>query len=151
MFSEEQRQAARLTFVFDITLSILSILRSISEESGIDCLLLPLLSAGTSLQYLTALNSKALDDFRPCPDLHRDFASIRQIRSTVDHWRAFVRSRILLIYRRIGLHPIRWTAKHVEEVWSRADLENATRTTKPPDMIHWMDIMVELGLETLAW
>ncbi|EME78839.1 uncharacterized protein MYCFIDRAFT_43729 [Pseudocercospora fijiensis CIRAD86] len=121
---------------FDLATSIITIISDMPRSSGVYTVLcIPLISAGSALQAYQA-PSKG------------DLTRMRRSRSNVDSWRENSRQQILHTSRQIGLAPFKRLAKLVQEVWTRADML-ADMAADPEYPVHWIDVMMEMHLETL--
>ncbi|RAK78872.1 Zn(II)2Cys6 transcription factor [Aspergillus fijiensis CBS 313.89] len=76
----------------------------------------------------------------------------------IQHWRAFVADRLRNLACYVGLATVQQAARIVEESWARADRQaavglvghGAARVMSQRGLVvHWIDVMIECGLETI--
>lgn len=135
------------SIIVSMAISILNIVSSIPESSGVNVsFVLPLLIAGSALQQIPATDTRS--NLRTT--IESEILESLTDDSSVVHWRSFVRSRMELIYRRIGLRPVQHVSELLECVWMRADISRTWYAGSPRQcMIHWVDVMMAERLETL--
>ncbi|KAF3804207.1 Beauvericin cluster-specific repressor BEA4, partial [Colletotrichum gloeosporioides] len=119
--------------VLQLALGILKRLRGIPASSGtVSTQTLPLLIAGSALRQSFA--SGAIGSQFPNTDML--------------HFREFVRTRVLHLYRTVGLRIIKHVAIILNEVWSLMDTMDSEGACIQRE-IHWIDVMCEMKLETM--
>lgn len=140
------------TFLLEFAFHILAAISSIPTSSRTKAVQqLPLVIVGSYLQYLAP-------DTVLCHQSHQlDFAhrerSVANINAAVAKWRVFVKDRLVLISRYVGLESAQRGHQVVERVWSEADnqMERSNLFLRPdtPQLVDWNIIMKEQSLTTL--
>ncbi|KAH0432524.1 hypothetical protein CcaCcLH18_06431 [Colletotrichum camelliae] len=119
--------------VLQLAFDILQGLREMPASSGtVSTQTLPLLIAGSALRQ--GLPSGAMD--------------FRSPNTEILHFREFVRTRVLHLYRTVGLRIIKHAAIILNEVWSRMDTMDSEDRHLQKE-VHWIDVMCEKKLETM--
>lgn len=137
-------QTAINNTIFDLASSITSIVSALPRQSGTYTVLcIALICAGGAMQNSYAQQSDAPDS------LEDQLARIRRNRSALEERRATLRAQILHTMRQLNLDAVRKAAKLVQEVWSQSDVRAEIGGDAGQHRIHWMDVMMELRLETL--
>jgi len=122
-----------------LAINILSLIASIPDTSGTRAVqMLALIIAGSTL--------------RNCSDEDTDnlgvgghVQSMFSAKSCIKFWRTFVEDRLHKIDRYVGLDTVRRASRIIRETWKRAEEE----TLEPREVVHWIDVMVDKGLQTL--
>ncbi|KAF2165008.1 hypothetical protein M409DRAFT_24909 [Zasmidium cellare ATCC 36951] len=136
--------------IFDLATSALTILSNIPRTSGVFTVLsLAYISAGSAVQLAMA-GSKADTTVPGRLDLDAELNEVRHSKTAVQWWRDNLRQQIIHSHKRLGIASLGRGAKLVQEVWNRSDLqaEMAIGPDSAPH-VHWLDVMIELRLETL--
>lgn len=135
--------------IYDLATSITTIISDFPRESGVFTVLcIALISAGSALQS-DPTTSRAIT--RLTDELHL----VRRGKAGVAGWRHIMREQIMHTRRKLGLAAVHRVAKLVQEVWSRSDVQtglggtSADSSPGSPSMVHWMDVMIDLRIETL--
>lgn len=138
--------------VFDLATSALTILSNIPRTSGVFTVLsLAYISAGSAIQMAMAgTKTRSTTVAAGRPSLDAELNDVRHSKTAVQWWRDSVRQQIMHSYKRLGIASLGRGAKLVQEVWNRSDLQ----AEMAPDVdavsyVHWIDVMIELRLETL--
>ncbi|KAK1848071.1 hypothetical protein CCHR01_09317 [Colletotrichum chrysophilum] len=119
--------------VLQLAFDILKSLRAMPDSSGtVSTQTLPLLIAGSALRQ--KLPSTTMES--------------QSSNTEVLHFREFVRTRVLHLYRTVGLRIIKHAAIILNEVWSLMDSMVSEGEYFQKD-IHWIDVMCEKRLETM--
>ncbi|KAK4494258.1 hypothetical protein PRZ48_014556 [Zasmidium cellare] len=135
--------------IFDLATSALTILSSIPRSSGVFTVLsLAYISAGSAIQLAMATPHTQAETERL--GLDAELNEFRHSKTAVQWWRDNLRQQIIHSHKRLGIASLGRGAKLVQEVWNRSDLqaEMAASTESAPH-VHWLDVMIELRLETL--
>ncbi|PLB52881.1 hypothetical protein P170DRAFT_462718 [Aspergillus steynii IBT 23096] len=133
-----------------LAIDILSLVASIPETSGTRASqMLALIIAGSTLQFQgdmsTEGNVQSLDG--------------TSTPAVIGHWRSFVDARLGNMHRFVGLKTVNQAGAIVKETWERADLSGLASgrgarmddetPVQPATIVHWIDVMIEKGLETI--
>lgn len=138
--------------VFDLATSALTILSNIPRTSGVFTVLsLAYISAGSAIQLALAESKDEPQNSSPGRlNLDAELSGVRQSKTAVQRWRENVRQQIIHSHKRLGIASLGRGAKLVQEVWNRSDLQaEMALGGDAASYIHWLDVMIELRLETL--
>lgn len=137
-----------------LAICILSIMSSVPETSSVITLqLLPLIIVSSALEppptqfrQDTASTGGVIPSTDPT--MRVLMKQLMRESHAIQHWRTFLRGRMAHISEVIGLPTVSMAQKLVEEVWRRKDWE-ADCSLAPPERAHWLDVMIDLRLESL--
>ncbi|PYH64987.1 fungal specific transcription factor domain-containing protein [Aspergillus vadensis CBS 113365] len=131
-----------------LAITILTLIAKLPETSGTRAIQMPILViAGSTLQF------QRLEDMDVDMDVSTEGAPVStQTRGQFDiqFWRLFVDSRLDKLVSYMGLDTVRRACRIVRETWARADrflLSGSWQGQVP--VVHWLDVMIDNGLETL--
>lgn len=138
--------------VFNLATSALTILSNIPRTSGVFTVLsLAYISSGSAIQMaLAASKDRTHSTSSDRLNLDAELNDVRHSKTAVEWWRDNVRQQIMHSHRRLGIASLGRGAKLVQEVWNRSDLQAEMATdVETVSYVHWLDVMIELRLETL--
>lgn len=138
----------------DLAIAILTIVSDLPESSGANIMLsIPLLSAGSALQPIEGVSMdihQGYDLGSNCLDgLCGQIATLMHRPATIQSWRDRVTWRVERLYHRVSVAPVKRISALLEAVWRQADEANRSDISISGNNVHWMDVMIEGGLETL--
>ncbi|KAI2826205.1 transcriptional regulator family: Fungal Specific TF [Aspergillus niger] len=131
-----------------LAITILTLIAKIPETSGTRAIQMPVLViAGSTLQF------QRIEDMDVDMEVFSDGASDpthAPERVDIQFWRLFVDSRLDKMASYMGLDTVHRACRIVRETWARADqlLTNSSFHGQAP-IVHWIDVMIDNGLETL--
>lgn len=131
-----------------LTTAILTIIATIPETSGINCLLcLPLIIAGSTLQSTANQPLRQCENRKESWDILSDeIFSLSSQEDVQIYWRDFVSSRLKAIRNYVGIDTVSSAIEIVEKVWTRCDI---LALSPPVDLVQWIDVMVDEKLEAI--
>ncbi|KAJ9488879.1 hypothetical protein VN97_g4401 [Penicillium thymicola] len=134
--------------ILALTTSILTIIATIPQISGVNCLVtLPLIIAGSSLQSTVEPSLRQIKSGETSWDiLSDDIVSLSSQEDAQLYWRGFVRSRLQATRGYVGIATISMAIEIVEKVWTRCDV---LALSLPVDFVQWIDIMKDEKLEAI--
>ncbi|CAH0058445.1 unnamed protein product [Clonostachys solani] len=148
--STTESASQRFGVMVSLATNILTLLSSLPESSGTRAIQLPaLIISGSALQYLTEENTSILPE---TGNAYQGVASLFSRKAVVLHWRTVVIDRLKMLDRYVGLDPVDRGIKIMEHVWLKADMlaERKQRSTvQDITMVHWVDVMWDMKLETM--
>ncbi|GLA07332.1 hypothetical protein AnigIFM60653_008563 [Aspergillus niger] len=131
-----------------LAITILTLIAKIPETSGTRAIQMPVLViAGSTLQFQRIEDMHV--DMEVFPDGASDPTHAPE-RVDIQFWRLFVDSRLDKMASYMGLDTVHRACRIVRETWARADrlLTNSPLHGQAP-IVHWIDVMIDNGLETL--
>lgn len=139
-------------FLVELAINVVGFLSRIPPTSGTKAVqLLPLVIAGSALQYHESIASSDLPLNRPVA-IH-SLASMANHKSCILHWRSFVREAMSTVHRYVGIDSAERGIKIVEQVWRRADMKAKSLPSghggAEAGFVHWAEVMSSENLETL--
>lgn len=105
--------------------------------------------AGSALQYPSEEHTNILPETRKA---YQGVTSLFSKKAIVSHWRTVVIDRLKMLDRYVGLDLVARGIKIIEHVWLKADMLAERRqrnTVQNITMVHWVDVMWDMKLETL--
>jgi hypothetical protein len=143
-----------LQLTLDLAIAILTIVSDLTETSGANVMLtIPLVSAGSALQTIES-SPRDIDhgydlDSESFDTLCGQITALKYRPAILQAWRNQVAGWVERLYSRVGLASVKRMSVLLEAVWQRADEANDPGKVATGSMIHWMNVMIEDGLETL--
>ncbi|RAH54110.1 hypothetical protein BO85DRAFT_404233 [Aspergillus piperis CBS 112811] len=126
-----------------LAITILTLIAKIPETSGTRAIQMPILViAGSTLQF------QRIEDLDVDMEVLPEGVPVStQTRGQFDiqFWRLFVDSRLDKLASYMGLDTVRRACRIVRETWARADRLLLSSSLH----VHWIDVMIDNGLETL--
>ncbi|CAG9946919.1 unnamed protein product [Clonostachys rosea f. rosea IK726] len=148
--STTESSSRRFGAMVALAINVLTLLSALPESSGTRAIQLPaLMIAGSALQYLCEENTSILLE---TGNAYQGVASLFSKKAVVSHWRTVVIDRLKMLDRYVGLNSVDRGIKITEHVWLKADMlaERKQRSTvQNITMVHWVDVMWDMKLETL--
>ncbi|VUC32277.1 unnamed protein product [Clonostachys rosea] len=148
--SSTEPASQKFGVIVALATNILTLLSSLPESSGTRAIQLPaLIIAGSALQYIGEENMSILPE---TANVYQGVASLFNNKAVVLHWRTVVIDRLRMLDRYVGLDSVDRGIKIIEHVWLKADML-VERKQRNRDhnitMVHWVDVMWDMKLETL--
>ncbi|OJI83568.1 hypothetical protein ASPTUDRAFT_121813 [Aspergillus tubingensis CBS 134.48] len=126
-----------------LAITILTLIAKIPETSGTRAIHMPVLViAGSTLQF------QRIEDMDIDMEVSTEGApgsSRTGGQFDIEFWRLFVDSRLDKLATYMGLDTVRRACRIVRETWARADRLLLSSSLH----VHWIDVMIDNGLETL--
>ncbi|CAG9975918.1 unnamed protein product [Clonostachys byssicola] len=148
--STTESPSRRFGALVALAINILSLLSSLPETSGTRAIQLPaLIIAGSALQYLNEEETSILPE---TGNVYQGVAALFSNKAVVLHWRTVVIERLKMLDRYVGLDSVDRGIKIIEHVWLKADIlaeRKQGSTVQNITMVHWVDVMWDMKLETL--
>ena len=152
LYNDSTREARQT--ILDLAIAVLTIVSDLPESSGANMMLaIPLLSAGSALQSLESTPRNIDQGYNLSSDclntLCGQIAALMRRPATLQMWRDQVAWHVERLHHRAGVAPVRRISEILEAVWRQADEVSNVGACASAPMVHWMDVMIEGGLETL--
>lgn len=144
---QEHGRAPRM-LLFSMTTTVIGLLQGIPERCGISLNhTMAMIISGGVLGYKSEHASGRTAD----PGVSSLMSSISLSRTSVDNWRATLRSRTKSNARATCLNSFGLVPELLQQVWSRMDAMSDQESIGSNDAldVHWMDVMAECRLETV--